>query len=134
MSNPGKSRSGPSIINKKEQDFPNLEIKGLMNVFIRRKDVGHDHKVDFASSRQFHTMKAVDPVYEGLRVQNKMLFKGSQHQLELSSSRVPAFKSHLVIFREDSSKQLMLRMVDCFDDKSVIGGEIEETPTFPRRA
>jgi hypothetical protein len=81
-----------------------FEIVRLVDVAMGRHEVVHDDKVDLPTSRQLDPMQAIEARDEGVRV-------------------VPDV---LVVLLEDTPKELVLGVVNRFDDEAVIPGKVKE--------
>ena len=75
-----------------------------MDVAVRWKQIVHDNKVDFSSMRELDPMQTIESRNESIRIVENML----------------------VVILEDSAKELVLGMRDCFDDESIVSRKVEE--------
>ena len=83
-----------------------------MNVPVWGEKIVHDNKVNLLPVGYLKTMESV----------------------ELGEKCVGIVDDVLIVVLEDLSKELVLGVVDGFDDIFVISGEIEEAATFSRRS
>ena len=83
-----------------------------MDVTVWREEVVHDDEVDLAPVRELHAVQAVEAREQRVRVRLHVL----------------------VVLLEDPPQELVLRVVDRFDDEAVVAREVEERARLSRRA
>ena len=93
-------------------DCAALEIVCLVDILVSREEVVHDHKVNLASMGKFDAVEAIETRKQCMRVRVHVRMVSLQYR----------------------AQKLMLGMSDGLDDETVITGEVEERPRFPRRS
>lgn len=89
-----------------------LQVKGLVDIAMRREEVVHDDEMDLSPIRHLDTVKTI----------------------ELRDQRVRVFLHVLVVFGKNLPQDLMLGVMNGLDDILIISRKVEEAPTLARRA